>query len=209
MLLYHLLESPILAAPHHPGLLCIPQGYCIAYTTSGLLATMATSGACPGKVRIATREDFRRIFANEELIMKIFPGNFLSAGLELFEPCLENLPVLFSPDRQHSISKDDLSICCIQTWQSPSAVSFFYLHLHGEATAEIAMAHFLGLIPFILANCIPGKPITVLYAVLQNIQKEVFQSLCKNLPFYRPDDHICDHTIIAERPFTQSHASHL
>lgn len=136
------------------------------------------------QVKMATTDEIRRVFTNKELRDTVFPGNLVSAGLELFEAHVDNLPALFTDDRELTISADGLSVAMAQFWPSGNN-SFGVFMLHGETSAEVAMEHFLTLLAGVPRRCPVGSLVSVAVTFSTNIPTEEFVSLCKNLPFYR------------------------
>ena len=165
--------------------------------TPDLIASLAKHGVHLDDVRPAAKGDLQAIFGDSKLSQRVFPGNVISAGLDFFEPSTENLQALFYYRRKYTISKDSLSVCVAEFWQSP--VGFvFYVVLHGEATASVAMAHFMSLVKHAISNCSPDKPLNIIYIITDAIQRESFVTLSKLLPFQTDDKAMYTDYVIVE-----------
>ena len=60
-------------------------------------------------VKVATKADLVDILNKSSMKKKLFPANLMWAGLDLFEPIMDNLEALTTPDRDFAISADSAS----------------------------------------------------------------------------------------------------
>ena len=155
------------------------------------------------QVKIATSEVLENVLRDAHLTKILFAGEIISAGLDVLEPCVENIPAFFACDRAYTIGKDSLSLCSSEFWQVDSFGMVFLLILHGKASAETAMSHVVLHAQRVVQICPQEVPVTINFGIVNTLGKEEFLSLCEKLPFFAADKVMIGDYVVTEYPIRE------
>ena len=163
-----------------------------------LTAVLATDVST---VRLATKEDFERLFRDKALTKKILEGGVIATGLEQYEPHAENIPEMFDGHHAFTIGKEGpgVSVCSCQFW--PSAREFFFcMFLHGDTSAETAFKHLLVLTRYAVEINQEDIPMTLVFGIPPTTSRQKLLALFKRLSFYNEDGALFGQFDILEVP---------
>ena len=137
-----------------------------------------------GKIRLLQgAPDLVALFRNKELVQHLFPNNLFFAGLEPFEPTVENIPEIMDNNRRYALAIDQQSFSCVQFVDAAIGL-VLRMKVSGEhLTSADVIAHIFAFLSLIPAYYREGKVAFGVSLPVKSLADEV-EEQCQVFPFH-------------------------